>query len=425
LKDNGYIAKDKCIDNTLSLMREGYLFIKNRTDKYQSNMVETRLMGQKVICMTGEEAAKLFYDPERFQRNGAAPKRVQKTLFGENAIQSMDGPAHIHRKHLFLSLAAPLHQKRLAELVMGEMEASVDKWRSSKNIILFNEMNEILCKAACKWAWVPLHESEIKKRAEDFSLMVDAFGAVGPRYWKGKASRSRAEKWIRGVIEAVRSGRLEAEKDSALYAVAFHRELDGNQLNTQMAAIELINVLRPIVAISTYITFAALALHEHPEYKEQFRSGESRDLEMFAQEVRRFYPFGPFVGARVREDFALNDYKLKKGMLVLLDMYGTNHDSQIWNKPDEFHPERFKERKGSLFDFIPQGGGDPAMTHRCPGEGIAVEIIKAGLDFLVNKIEFEVPEQDLSYSLAKMPTLPESGFLIGNIRLISLKDLNN
>ncbi len=416
MKINGHIIKDKGFDNTFDLMQEGYLFIKNRTDKYQSNMIETHLMGQKVICMAGEEAAKLFYDQERFQRNGAAPKRVQKTLFGENAIQSMDGPAHTHRKHIFMSLTAPIHQKRLADLVMKKMEAAIDKWSKGKTIILFSEMNEILCEAACEWAGVPLRKPEIEKKAEDFSLMVDAFGAVGPRYWKGKSARSRAEKWIGEIIEDVRAGRLTAEEGTALYTIAFHKELDGRPLYTHMAAIELINVLRPIVAISTYITFAALALQEHPEWKERLRSRDGSNLEIFAQEVRRYYPFGPFLGARVRNDFQMNEYNFKKGMLVLLDMYGTNHDSLIWNKPDEFYPDRFKERKGSLFDFIPQGGGDPAVTHRCPGEGITVEILKVSLDFLINKIEFEVPEQDLSYSLSKMPTLPESGFTMSNIK---------
>ena len=80
------------------------------------------------------------------------------------------------------------------------------------------------------------------------------------------------------------------------------------------------------------------------------------------------------------------------------------------------NPERFKEREGSLFDFIPQGGGYPAVTHRCPGEGITIEILKVSLDFLTNKIEFEVPQQDLSYSLSKMPTLPESGFVMSKIK---------
>lgn len=411
-----HVPKDKGIDNTLELLQDGYLFIKNRTDKYHSDMFETHLLGQKVICMTGEEAAKLFYDPERFERNGAAPKRVQKTLFGENAIQTMDGQAHIHRKHLFMSLTTLQQQKKLAEIVMDKWEASIDSWESRKRIVLFDEANEILCEAVCCWAGVPLDESEIKDRAEDFSSMIYAFGAVGPRYLKGKMSRNKTEDWIKGIIEDVRSGRLDAEESSALHAVAFYRELDGSQMDAQMAAIELINILRPTVAISTFITFAALAVYEHPECKDKLLSGDKSYLEMFVQEVRRFYPFGPVLGARVRKEFVLNGYEFKKGMLVLLDMYGTNHDSRIWEKPYEFNPERFKGWKGSSFDFIPQGGGDPNKTHRCPGEGITVEVMKTSLDFLMKRIYFEVPEQDLSYSLAKMPTLPESGFIMSNIK---------
>lgn len=416
MSTNEQVPHDKSLDNSLTLMREGYLFIKNRVDEYQSDLFEARLLGEKVICMSGEEAAKLFYDPGRFQRKGAAPKRVQKTLFGVNAIQTMDGEAHIHRKLLFMSLMTLPHQKRLAALAMEQWQESIRKWEGAEKIVLFDEAKEILCRIACHWAGVPLPESEVKKRADDFSAMVDAFGAVGPRHWKGRRARTRAEEWIKEVIEDVRTGKLKAGEGSALYEMAFHREHDGSQLDTQMAAVELINVLRPIVAIATFITFAALALHENPAYKEKLGSGNDHHLEMFIQEVRRYYPFGPFLGARVRKNFVWNQYEFKEGMLVLLDMYGTNHDPKLWEKPNEFRPERFKEWKDGLFDFIPQGGGDAAKGHRCPGEGITIEVMKASLDFLANKVEFEVPDQDLSYSLAKMPTLPESGFVMSKIR---------
>ncbi len=42
--------------------------------------------------------------------------------------------------------------------------------------------------------------------------------------------------------------------------------------------------------------------------------------------------------------------------------------------------------------------------------------MKTSIDFLVNNIEFEVQDQDLSYSLEKMPTLPKSGFVMSNIK---------
>ena len=198
--------------------------------------------------------------------------------------------------------------------------------------------------------------------------------------------------------------------------MAFYKDINGNQLDSNMAGIELINVLRPIVAISTYITFLTLALHEYPECKEKLLTGDSKELHMFVQEVRRYYPFTPFIGARVKKDFVWNKCEFKKGMLVLLDVYGINHDPKIWDNPDKFCPKRFKNREDNLFDFIPQGGGDTAKGHRCPGEGITIEIMKATLDFIVNKIEYDVPNQNLSYDLGKIPTFPESGFVMSNIK---------
>ena len=372
-----HVLHDKGLDNTMDLLDEGYMFIKNRVEQYKSDIFETHLLGQKVICMTGEEAAKIFYDPELFYRNGATPKRVQKTLFGVGAIQSLDG---------------------------------------EEQIVLFDEVSEILCRVACQWAGVPLKEYEVKERAEDFTLMVDAFGAVGPRHWKGRRARTRAEEWLKGIIEDVRSGNIKAEEGSALYAMAFYRDIDKNHLDSNMAVIELINVIRPIVAISTFIVFEALALHEYPKSKDKLLSGDENELKIFVQEVRRYYPFTPLLGARVKKDFVWNKCEFEEGMLVLLDVYGINHDPRIWNNPDKFCPERFKERKENLFDFIPQGGSNPEKGHRCPGEGITIEIMKTALDFLVNKIEYDVPNQDLSYSMEKMPTLPESKFIMSNIR---------
>ncbi|MBL4933089.1 cytochrome P450 [Clostridium paridis] len=410
------LPKDKTLDNTIALSREGYLFIKKRTQEHQSDIFETHLFGEKVICMSGEEYAKLFYNAEKFQRNGAAPKRIQKTLFGENAIQTMDGEAHSHRKSVFMSLMTTEHQNELASLVRNKLEASIPRWETSDNVVLFDEAKYILCEAACEWSGVPIGETEIKERANDFNAMVEGFGSVGPRYWIGKGSRERAEAWIKGIIKDVRSGNLKVRENSALHAMAFHKDLEGNELDPHMAAVELINVLRPIVAISTYITFAALALHDYIECRECLQSGDEDYLQMFTQEVRRYYPFTPFVGARVKKDFIWNEYEFKQGNLVLLDIYGNNHDHRIWNSPNKFNPNRFSNFKVDLFNFMPQGGGDPSISHRCPGEGITVEVMKTFLNILISKIDYQVPSQNLSYNLSRIPTLPESGFVMYNIK---------
>lgn len=409
-------VKEKSLDSTIALATEGYLFIKNKIDQYQTHVFETRLFGKKVICMSGEEAVKQFYNAELFQRKDAMPKRIQNTLVGEEAIQTLDGEEHIRRKHLFMSLMTPVHIKCLINIFNNNLENYINKWENSDHIVLFEEMNEILCKTACQWSGVPLSESEVKEKADDFSEMVDAFGAVGPRHWKGRIARNKAEDWISSIVKDVRSNKLQVEDSTALYSFAHYKDVNGKQLSENMAAIELINVLRPIVAISTYITFTALALYDNSKNLEKLFTGDSNYYEMFIKEVKRYYPFGPFLGAIVRKDFKWNHIEFEKGMLVILDIYGTNHDSKLWARPFDFWPERFDEKKDELFNFIPHGGGDASTGHRCPGEGITSEIMKASLDLLVNKIEYKVPKQDLSFSLTKMPTLPESGFIMINIK---------
>lgn len=418
MKITNEVPREKVLDNSLSLLKEGYLFIQNRCRQFQSDIFQTRLMGEKVTCISGEEAAKVFYDNERFQRKGASPKRVQKTLFGEKAIQSMDGEAHKHRKLLFMSLMTPDGVKKLGELTTVQWQDRVGKWEQMERVVLFDEAQEILCRVACEWAGVPLKEAEVKQRASDFGAMVDAFGAVGPRHWEGRKARKRAEAWIEEIIEQIRNEKLDSPEGTAAYAMAWHRELDGKTLDKHMAAVELINVLRPLVAIATYITFGALALHEHPECRQKVTKDNQDYTAMLVQEIRRFYPFGPFLGARVRNDFTWNGNQFRKGQLVLLDVYGTNHDSRLWEQPDEFRPERFRNWKGGLFDLIPQGGGDYYQTHRCPGEWVTIEAMKVSMAFLTNQIEYDVPlsEQDLSYSLVRMPSLPKSRFIISNVR---------
>ncbi|MBT2640587.1 MULTISPECIES: cytochrome P450 [unclassified Bacillus (in: firmicutes)] len=98
---------------------------------------------------------------------------------------------------------------------------------------------------------------------------------------------------------------------------------------------------------------------------------------------------------------------LKKDSLYCLNMYATNHDSRIWNEPNSFILQRFKDWDGSLFDFIPQRGGDPAKEYRCLGERITIEVMKAILSFLINEIGYEIPDQDLA--AVRIPSLPESG----------------
>ena len=103
-------------------------------------------------------------------------------------------------------------------------------------------------------------------------------------------------------------------------------------------------------------------------------------------------------------------------MRVMLDLYGTSHDARAWPVPHEFRPARFGTWTESRFSFVPQGGGDHYINHRCPGEGITVELLKVALDFLARRLEYDVAEQNLKIDYSRLPALPRSRFVIENVK---------
>ncbi|HVU91322.1 MAG TPA: cytochrome P450, partial [Jatrophihabitans sp.] len=226
---------------------------------------------------------------------------------------------------------------------------------------------------------------------------------LGRRYLRGARARRRAERWAAALVAGVRSGRCSVP-GTALEAVAVHRGRDGRPLSDRVAGVELLNILRPTVAVAYFVGFAADALAADPALRDRLAGGGEDVLEAFAHEVRRHYPFVPMLAARAKASAEVGGCPVRPGRRVLLDVYGTLHDPALWAEPERFDLDRFLGVEPDPFTYFPQGGGDPATGHRCPGERIAVELIKTAARHLVG----DRPSASRSggYSLRRMPSRP-------------------
>lgn len=406
-------------DSTLAFMSEGYNFISNRCKRHQSDAFTSRLMLKRVTCAMGEDAARMFYQPDRFTRKKAMLPNALMLLQDFGSVQLKDGENHRQRKHMFMSLLDADNIQQLLDNIIYEWERLISDWEDVDEITLHEQVREVLCRASCEWVGIPLSDAEAKQRTGEFGAMIDGAGSVGVRNWRGLRLRSRTERWARDIISQLREHKRELADESPLATIAWHREQNGELLDTKSVAVELLNLIRPTVAVSRYIVFAALALHEHPECWQRIQMSDGEYIQWFVQEVRRFYPFFPCAGGRVLEPFDWHDHQFGKGDWVLLDLYGTNHDNRIWNQPDVFRPERFRDWNGSPFNFIPQGGGEVHNTHRCPGEQLTIEVTKTAVQLLVSAMSYQVPAQSLDIDLSKMPAMPESRFVIRDVRRLS------
>ena len=409
------IPRDTTFDSSAAFLQNGYNFIADRCRDYGSDIFQTRIMLRPVYCVTGEEAARMFYVPGRFTRNHAMPPTTLSLLQDKGSSLTLDGEEHARRKEMFMALMGPARLEQLVAIFEEEWQARLARWQTLPEVVLQTEAEYILCRSACRWVGITLDEGQAAKRATELAAMIEGAGSIGPRNWKGQLLRQRTEHWAQELIRQARSHRR-ADPATPLDIIAHHTALHGHGVDYRTAAVELLNLLRPIVAVARYITYSALALHHHPEYQQRLRAGEAGLADLFVNEVRRYYPFFPAVGGVALEDFAWRGHQFHRGDWMLLDLHGTNHDPRLWQQPERFYPERFLEWDRSPYNFIPQGGGEYSHGHRCAGEWLTVEMMRSALRLLTQRMSYQLPPQDLSIRLSRMPAMVGSRLVLSEVR---------
>jgi fatty-acid peroxygenase len=407
------------VTDPIRLLVHGYGFISERCNALGTDVYAARLAGLRVVCLRGAAGAEFFYDDERFRRRDALPGLVLSTLTGHGGAQTLDGAEHRHRKELFMSLMTPESLREIDKLAAAGWADALAKWAGSdRPVVLTKAAAEIFSAAVHRWAGVPLAEADNPERAASLRALYEGPAAPGIRHWRARRERRRLESEMADLVEAVRRGVVDVADDKPLAVVARHRDADEALLPVRIAAVELLNLLRPTVAVERFVCFAALALHNHPHWTGRLVPGvPDRDarIHRFVQEVRRTAPFFPVVGARARRDLVWRGVPIERDGLVLLDLYGTDHDPARWTEPERFDPGRFDATEPGQFDLIPQGGGEFHLHHRCAGEWITIRLMETAVRALT-ATEFTMPPQDLRVSPRRVPALPKSGVRIQVMR---------
>ena len=397
------------LENGLMVLAKGYAWLPDKRRALGRRTVPTRLGGMPAVGLEGPEAARFLYDENHVLRSHALPEPVQATLFGKGAVHSLDGEAHRVRKAMFVALL--MREDGIASLVQRTAAAWDDAaavWATRPEIVLFDEAAEVIAGAVTRWAGVQVTDDEVPGLARDLVALVDSFATGGPRHFRARRARKRREAWLAQLVEQVRDGTATVDPGSAVEVVAEHRDAGGKLLEPRVAAVELLNIIRPTTAVAWFVAFSAHALIRWPENRKRLADGDAAFAEAFAHEVRRFYPFAPFIGGRAARDLTWDGETIPENAMVLLDLYGQNHDADVWGDAYAFRPERFIAKDIGAYELVPQGGGDPRTGHRCPGEQITVALLTA-LAVRLARLQFAVPEQDLTISLRRIPARVADG----------------
>ena len=393
---------------------EGYLLLSELRKEADAPVVKARLLNKEVIAVYGKEAARAFYDPANFKRKGAMPKLVLKTLFGEGGVQTLDDEEHNQRKKVFMDLMTPKRMEDYHRIVDRTLTEKMEHLQGE--LELFDVAKDVLFRSICEWSGIDLtkmNEREINQLAEYQISMISSAVTNPITHIKGIDNRKKSEKWAQSLIEDARINPVAGKENVALYAFANAKDTQGNLLPIDVAAVELLNIIRPTVALTVWIALMGHALFSRPDIYQRLHTEFDELQDSFIQEMRRYYPFFPMIPAFAKKDVTIDGYLIPEDSWVVLDLYGTNHDERSIETPEVFRISRYvgKEKHISYdeeYEMIAQGGGKFEAMHRCAGEWITLHALRVFSDQLVNKYEFSVPEQDWTIPMNQFPTYPNS-----------------
>ncbi|XP_040991679.1 cytochrome P450 CYP82D47-like [Juglans microcarpa x Juglans regia] len=117
-------------------------------------------------------------------------------------------------------------------------------------------------------------------------------------------------------------------------------------------------------------------------------------LQAIIKESLRLYPPIPLSAPHeAMEDCQVCGYFIPKGTRLFVNIWKLHRDPRIWEKPDEFLPERFLSKHASMdvsrqhFEFIPFGSG----RRSCPGDMFALQVSQLTLARLLQGFELTAP----------------------------------
>ncbi|RIB27210.1 cytochrome P450 [Gigaspora rosea] len=112
-------------------------------------------------------------------------------------------------------------------------------------------------------------------------------------------------------------------------------------------------------------------------------------LNMIICENLRLYPSVPtLVYRESTEDLKFKDFLIPAGTILEIYTYGMHHSSKLWDKPEEFLPERFEKENviGENYPWLAFGGG----SRMCLGNNFSLIEQRMVLCLLLRKYEISL-----------------------------------
>lgn len=392
-----------------------------RAAREAGDVAAFKLLGQRIVLLTGDEASEAFYRASDEQLDQSAAYKLMTPIFGEGLV--FDAP--IARKNEQLRMLMPAlrveamrdHSRKIVQ----EVEDIIADWGESGEVELVAFMKQLTINTASHCLLGREFRYELSREfAEIYHDLEQGVHPLAyhfpylpiPKFRRRDKARKRLRELVGGIV---RKRASQAEKPSDMFQSLIDMTYeDGTRLTEEEITGLLVGaIFAGHHTSSGTAAWVLLELLKHPPILRDTRrelddllgrNGEVsfqslRDmpmLETVLKEVLRLHPPLIILMRQVAEDLNVKGYTVKAGDMVWASPPVTHRLSRLFTNPTAFDPDRFSpERREdrNLMAYQPFGGG----KHKCSGNAFAMFQIKAIFAVLLRRYDFELVDAPETY----------------------------
>jgi cytochrome P450 family 110 len=366
--------------------------------------------GRMVISGEGEGARELFAgERENF---GVARPNMVEPLLGSGSLIMMDGERHRRERALLGPMFRGERMRAYGSVVQDVTRREVEGWRAGE-VVDARAVGEIIALRVIVRAVFGVEGGELGERFVGVTRrLFKGYTAmlVMPAYRKTVGRLGAERRLRRGLAEF--DGLLREEISRRLESGVEGREdILSLLLSSRNGVVDgdLLDELRTMLVAGHETTATSLAwalyhLYREPELARRLVDevaavGERPGAEELValpylgavcQEALRLHPVVPMVARQVLAPWRFRGIDLVPGDTAAVATSLLHHNSEVWEEPFGFRPERFLGRKVRPFEYAPFGGGH----RRCVGAAFGEYEMRVVLGTLVSAAVFSMSERE-------------------------------
>ncbi|WP_156966400.1 cytochrome P450 [Algiphilus aromaticivorans] len=404
----------------ISFVRNPFHFVSD-VARRGGEIASFRLLGQRVVLLTGDEASEVFYRGSDEQLDQSAAYKLMTPVFGEGVI--FDAP--IERKNEQLRMLMPTLRaeamRNHSTKVVQEVEELIANWEKAGEIELVAFMKQLTINTASHCLLGREFRYELNEEfAEIYHDLEQGVHPVAyhfpnlpiPRFRRRDRARKRLKQLVGDIVR--RRAEQSDKPDDMFQSLIDMRYADGTALSEDEITGMLIGaIFAGHHTSSGTAAWMLLELLKHPHILKQAREEvdellgaegeityqnmrEMHVLDCVLKEVLRLHPPLIILMRQVNEDLNFKGYTIRSGDMVWASPPVTHRMSSLFPNPEVFDPDRFGEGRRedkNIMAYQPFGGG----KHKCSGNAFAMFQIKAIFAVLLRRYDFELVDRPESY----------------------------